>query len=167
MNQTNQASIRSRTVLLMSEKLIHYRPPRVSMLLLVLATITQWVLPPVGLVLFRSPVLAICAATAGFTFMIWAWWLFKQAETAICPTADNRVLVTSGIYRLTRNPMYLGIILMMTGMALWFGTLPYYLVVVVYTLIINQVFCPHEEVKLIATFGEEYSNYQGKVRRWL
>ena len=137
------------------------------MLFLALAATVQWVLPPVRVELFTSSVLAVCAGVAGFTVMIWAWWLFQKAETAICPTADSQVLVTSGVYRLTRNPMYLGMVLMMAGMALWFGTLPYYLVVVLYFLVINEVFCPFEEERLVDTFGKEYSEYQRKVRRWV
>ena len=138
-----------------NEKVIRYRPPRISMMLLILAATLQWALPPVRLVLLSSSVLAICTAVAGFTIMIWAWWLFQKAETAICPTENSEVLVTLGIYRLTRNPMYLGMVLMMAGVALWFGTLPYYLVVVLYFLVINEAFCPFEEERLVATFGKE------------
>jgi len=137
------------------------------MLFLVLAATVQWLLPPVRVELFTSPVLAVCAGVAGFAVMIWAWWLFQKAETAICPTADSQVLVISGVYRLTRNPMYLGMVLMMAGVALWFGTLPYYIVVVLYFLVINEAFCPFEEERLVATFGKEYSEYQRKVRRWV
>ena len=137
------------------------------MLFLVLAATVQWLLPPVRVELYTSSVLAVCAGVAGFTVMIWAWWLFQKAETAICPTADSQVLVTSGVYRLTRNPMYLGMVLMMAGVALWFGTLPYYLVVVLYFLVINEAFCPFEEERLVATFGKEYFEYQREVRRWI
>jgi protein-S-isoprenylcysteine O-methyltransferase Ste14 len=150
-----------------SEKIIHYRPPRISMLLLILAATLQWALPQVRVVLLSSSVLAIFTAVSGFAIMIWAWWLFQKAETAICPTENSEVLVTSGIYRLTRNPMYLGLVLMMAGVALWFGTLPYYLATVLFFLVINQFFCPFEEQRLISTFGEQYSGYRRTVRRWV
>jgi len=158
---------RRRAMNTISEKIIHYRPPRISMLFLVLASAMQWVLPPVRVEVFTSPILAVYTAVAGFTAMIWAWWLFQKAETAICPTADSAVLVTTGVYRVTRNPMYLGMVLMMGGMALWFGTLPYYLAAVLYFLVINQFFCPFEEQQLIAAFGREYSEYRRNVRRWV
>jgi protein-S-isoprenylcysteine O-methyltransferase Ste14 len=150
-----------------NEKIVQYRPPRISMLLLVLAAALQWVTPLVRVKLLVSPVLAVCAAVAGFAVMIWAWALFKRAETAICPTEYSSVLVTSGIYRLSRNPMYLGMILMMASVALWFGTLPYYLAAVLFLLVVNQAFCPFEEQRLTAAFGKEYSNYQRTVRRWV
>ena len=137
------------------------------MLLLALATVVHVALPALRVMLFSSPVLAICAAVAGFAIMMWAWWLFQKAETAICPTEQSSALVTAGIFRVTRHPMYLGMIMMMAGAALWFGTLPYYLASVVFFLVINQVFCPFEEKKMDETFGEEYFSYRTKVRRWV
>jgi protein-S-isoprenylcysteine O-methyltransferase Ste14 len=150
-----------------SEKLLQYRPPRMVMLLLALATVAHVALPALRVELFSSPVLAVCIAAAGFAIMMWAWWLFQKAETAICPTKYSSALVTSGIYRVTRHPMYLGLVMMMAGAALWFGTLPYYLASAVFLLVINQVFCPYEEKKLDETFCEEYASYRSKVRRWV
>ena len=148
-----------------NETIMRYRPPRISMLLLALAVIVHWTLPLLQVVILSSPVLAICLGISGFAVMMWAWWLFQKAETAICPTEHSQVLVTSGIYRLTRNPMYLGMVFMMTAVALWFGTLPFYLATALFFLVINQFFCPFEEQRLIATFGEEYNGYRNTVRR--
>ncbi len=137
------------------------------MLLLALATVVNVALPALRVELFSSRALAVCTAVAGFAIMMWAWWLFQKAETAICPTEYSSALVTSGIYRVTRHPMYLGMVMMMTGATLWFGTLPYYLATVVFFLVINQVFCPFEEKKLDETFCKEYLSYRRKVRRWV
>jgi protein-S-isoprenylcysteine O-methyltransferase Ste14 len=103
----------------------------------------------------------------GFAIMMWGWWLFKIHATAVCPTVASKQLVTEGIYRVTRNPMYLGLIMMLLAIALGVGTLPFYLVTVVYFFIINNVFCPYEEHKLTQAFGERYSLYRDRVRRWL
>jgi protein-S-isoprenylcysteine O-methyltransferase Ste14 len=167
MNINNQTLSSPGTEGPISEKLLQYRPPRMVMLLLTLATVVHVALPALRPELFSSKVLAVCVAVAGFAIMMWAWWLFQKAETAICPTEYNNALVTSGIYRVSRHPMYLGMVMMMAGAALWFGTLPYYIVNAVFFLVINQVFCPFEEKKLDETFGEEYFNYRRKVRRWV
>ena len=167
MNIDNQALSSPGTAGPISEKLLQYRPPRMVMLLIALATVVHVALPAPRVVLFSSPVLAIGAAVAGFAIMMWAWWLFQKAETAICPTEQSSALVTAGIFRVTRHPMYLGMIMMMAGAALWFGTLPYYLASVVFFLVINQIFCPFEEKKMDETFGEEYFSYRTKVRRWV
>jgi protein-S-isoprenylcysteine O-methyltransferase Ste14 len=51
----------------------------------------------------------------GFFFMMWAWWLFKQQDLAVCHTAKTEHITAEGPYRFTRNPMYLGFVLMMLG----------------------------------------------------
>jgi len=148
--------------------LLTHRPPRISMLFLGLAGAAHWLLPGVRAEILATPwPLAIAVGLAGFAVMIWAWWLFREAQTAICPAARESALVTHGVYRLTRNPMYLGIVLMMLAVALWFGTLPFYLVTAVYWLVMDRVFCPFEERKLEAAFGDAFRAYRESVRRWI
>lgn len=149
------------------DKLLGIRPPRISMLLLVTAFAAHWLLPAMDSWSLTARWLAATTGLAGFGMMIWAWWLFQKAETAICPTATSSVLVTSGIYRVTRNPMYLGMVLMMLAASMWFGTLPFYFVTFIYFLVIDRVFCPFEEEKLAQTFNETYLSYRGRVRRWI
>ena len=85
----------------------------------------------------------------GFGIMMRAWWLFRQHQTAICPTAETTSFITDDIYAFTRNPMYLGMVLMLLGIALLAERWPYYLAAAVYALILNQVFCRYEEAKLL------------------
>jgi len=106
-------------------------------------------------------------AASGFLLMLRAWWLFRVHGTAICPTAHTTALITNDIYRLTRNPMYLGIVLMLLGTALVSGGLFFYLATMSFFLIINFVFCQYEETKLIGLFGQEFARYRQRVRRWL
>ena len=99
--------------------------------------------------------------------MIRAWWLFQQHETAICPTAETTSIIVGDIYKLTRNPMYLGMIMILIGIALLVGSWPYYFVAVLYALILDHVFCRYEERKLLDQFGAEYADYAAGVRRWI
>ena len=145
------------------KKILHYRPPRISMLLLIIASAMHGFMPPLRVVVFASPLLALAIGVTGFAIMMWAWWLFQKAETAICPTAKSSKLVTKGIYSFTQHPMYLGIIMMMAGVSVWFGSLPYYFVTVVYILVIRLVFCPFEEEQLTQQFGEDYISYRKMV----
>jgi protein-S-isoprenylcysteine O-methyltransferase Ste14 len=151
----------------MTLQLIELRPPRIAMLLLAAAAALHW-LTPLG----RQPVvpsawLAVVTGTAGFAIMIRAWWQFRRDSVAICPTAETDRLITDGIYRVTRNPMYLGIVLMLAGVASWFGTLPFVTAAAAWWAIIQFVFCPYEERKLESTFGAVYRDYRNRVRRWL
>jgi protein-S-isoprenylcysteine O-methyltransferase Ste14 len=151
----------------MTTKLIEYRPPRIAMALLTIATVFHLLFPVQSSYLYSSIFLSVVLVSAGFTVMMLAWWQFKQRKVAICPTADTDYLITDGIYRLTRNPMYLGMLAMLAGVAVFFGTLSFYAVTIVYFILIDRWFCPYEEEKLLATFGRDYDYYRSKVRRWV
>jgi len=92
--------------------------------------------------------------------------MFKKAGAAILPTAKTDRPVTTGIYRFSRNPMYLGMFTLLLAMAVFAGTLPFYLAAAAYFVVINNVFCPYEEMKLSETFGASCLSYKNEVRRW-
>jgi protein-S-isoprenylcysteine O-methyltransferase Ste14 len=114
-----------------------------------------------------SVTVAITAGILGFVVMLSAWWQFRKHQVAICPTDATDHLISDGVYRLTRNPMYLGMILMMFGVAIFFGTVLFFAAAIVYFAIINWFFCPYEEDKLTREFGREFESYRARVRRWL
>ena len=151
----------------MNAPLVTYRPPRIAFVMLALAAVLHWVLPRAETLVFTAPWAGPGLFIVGFATMIWAWWLFRRHAVAICPTAPTAELLTRGIYALTRNPMYLGMLAMMAGLALYFGTLPFYVAAVAYFIVIDRVFCQYEEGKLDAAFGDEYRRYRARVGRWL
>lgn len=137
------------------------------MALLTIAAVIHVLSPAESSYQYSSIFLSGALVLAGFTVMILAWWQFKQRKVAICPTASTDYLVTDGIYRLTRNPMYLGMVTMLGGVAVFFGTLPFYAVTIIYFVLIDRWFCLYEEEKLAATFGRDYESYRSSVRRWI
>ncbi len=151
----------------MNSRIIHFRPPRIALALLLLAGLLHWAVPLSRPQLFSHTVIGAGLIIAGFAIMIWAWWLFRRVDTAVCPTEKSSHLVTRGPFAWTRNPMYLGMIGMLSGVSVCLGTLPFYFVTAVYGLIINNVFCPYEEQKLERELGESYLSYKRQVRRWL
>jgi protein-S-isoprenylcysteine O-methyltransferase Ste14 len=148
-------------------KMLAYKPPRIAMSLLVLATLSQLVLPANWAKLPSLLMAGAALSALGFGIMIRAWWLFQKHETAICPTATTTTFIVEDIFRLTRNPMYLGMILILTGIALLTGLWPYYAVAILYAVILNHVFCPYEERKLLAQYTNDYADYFARVRRWI
>ena len=88
--------------------------------------------------------------------LVVAGGLFKQADTDLIPFKDVRALVTSGVYRFTRNPMYLGMALVLLGCAVVVGAATAFLVPVVFVVIIQFRFILPEEQMLIALFPEEF-----------
>jgi protein-S-isoprenylcysteine O-methyltransferase Ste14 len=77
------------------------------------------------------------------------------------------VLVVGGFYRYTRNPMYLGMVTALLGVAILLGTLSAFLPIPIFVWIIQKQFIEGEERFLEEIFGGQYLAYKGKVRRWL
>ena len=93
--------------------------------------------------------------------------MFRRAGTPVKPFERSTTLVTQGIYRFTRNPMYLGLLLVLIGAAIAFGTLSPWLPIPVFFLIVRTQFVRGEEEFLEGIFGAEYLAYKKRVRRWL
>jgi len=93
--------------------------------------------------------------------------MFIRAGTGLLPFEEATTLVTGGFYRFSRNPMYLGMILMLAGAAFLLGSAGPLLPLVVFVLIIRNNFVLGEERFLEAAFGQRYLEYKSKVRRWL
>lgn len=104
---------------------------------------------------------------AGVAIAVWAQVLFRKAHTTTVPGQTSSRLITSGPYRFSRNPMYVGLVLAYLGEAgmlqqVWPVTLlPF---VVAY---LNWIVIPVEEARLRDAFGAVYDRYVASVRRWL
>lgn len=93
---------------------------------------------------------------------------FRAVGTQVMPTSErNDKLVTTGLYALTRNPMYLGLVIASLGAAAWFARPLMYLAPVLVFLIANFVFAPYEEAKMRRQFGAAFDAYAARVRRWI
>ena len=103
----------------------------------------------------------------GFFLAIWANVLFRKANTEVNPRKPSTSLVLDGPYRFTRNPMYLGMVLLLIGIALMLGSLTPWLVIPVFVWHISRRVIAFEERKLEAAFGSEYLDFKDRVRRWL
>lgn len=148
-------------------KIVEMRPPKIAMALVAAAFSLHWLFPVWEGVRFSSSIMGVVVGLFGFVIMIWGWWLFQQGNVAICPTARTEKLIFSGPYRFSRNPMYLGIVTLLLGIAVYMGTPPFFLAVAIYFIILNSVFVPFEEQKLEGAFGSQYIEYKERVRRWL
>lgn len=154
-------------VMFVAIRLVEYRPPRIAITLFAVATSFHLLLPVSWSVNYSAAYLSGAMVSAGFAIMMLAWWQFRGRKVAICPTAKTDHLIMDGVYRFTRNPMYLGMLLMLAGVAFFFGTLPFIAAAAVYFVIIDRWFCRFEEEKLIAAFGHDYEKYRSRVRRWI
>ncbi len=103
----------------------------------------------------------------GLFIVMWPAVTFGKVGTPIKPFEDSTRLVTNGMYRITRNPMYLGMVVILLGIAVLFGNASPFLIAPMFGWLIQTKFVKFEEALLEKTFGDEYLRYKQKVRRWL
>lgn len=110
----------------------------------------------------------------GFTFVLIGTgmslggaFMFGKAKTPIIPFKKSTRLLTTGLYRYTRNPMYLGMILVLIGVFILLGSITPFLVIPPFVWLMQRKFVAVEERHLEETFGEQYRAYKQTVRRWI
>ena len=104
---------------------------------------------------------------AGIFLNLWSDQQLKRAQTTVKPFAQPTVLITNGAFRLTRNPMYLGMALILAGTAWLLGSPPALLCAAAFMLAVQRWFVRTEEANAAAVFGAAYEDYRRSVRRWL
>ena len=122
--------------------------------------LAQWLQPPLsyaGYGLFALGVVIVIATKRRF----------DAADTTIKPFEESTALLTDGLYRFSRNPIYVCMVLGLIGVFIAFGSLSPVIVIPVFFWIIHSRIIPIEERMLEDTFGEEYRAYKSSVRRWL
>lgn len=115
-----------------------------------LAHWSAWLLPLPGFVVLLIPSLS-----------------FFKANTGIIPFSDSTTLIRTGLYRVSRNPIYLGMALIVAGFALRLGSLGAWVPVPLFALIIHRNFVLKEEIFLLNIYGDQYREYMRQVRRWI
>ena len=114
-------------------------------------------------------VVAAILALAGGVFAIWGLFAFHLARTTVNPMKPEATssLVRSGVYRFSRNPMYVGLLSVLVGWAVYLASAWLLIGPVAFVLYMNRFQIAPEERALSALFGAEYADYTSKVRRWL
>jgi protein-S-isoprenylcysteine O-methyltransferase Ste14 len=148
-------------------RLVNLKPPLIACLLLALSGGLHFVLPPASRRHFACVICGVTAIAIGFGVLLWAWGLFRKSGTPTRPSAQATALVTSGPFRFSRNPMYLAIVVMLLGLAVWVGSLPMLIAPVGFFAVMSLVFIPDEERRLRETFGAAYLSFTQRVRRWI
>ena len=113
--------------------------------------------------------LSILVLILGLACVLPSFRLFARYKTTISPLtpSDTAALVTEGMYRYSRNPMYLGLLLLTIASTIWFGTWLGIIINILFIFLINFLQIIPEEEALLTIFGEEYEEYKKNVRRWI
>lgn len=145
-------------------------PPLVLMVVVALMMWLAAVAMPLVLITFAGQVaVALILAIAGAQLAISATRTFYDRQTTVNPlTPDaSSTLITDGVFKLSRNPIYLGMTLMLAGLAVWFGALTSVLGVPLFVIYMTRLQIIPEERSLQAQFGEAFSAYCQQTRRWI
>lgn len=123
---------------------------------------------PLGLYLGElNPPLGWLLIVAGLLLMFWTMWTFYRHRTTVNPYKAASTLCTSGPFRFSRNPIYLGDWLVLGGVALLIHSLwPLAFAPLIWAMLRYGVI-RHEEVHLEEKFGDAYRSYKTRVRRWI
>lgn len=128
-----------------------------------------WFFPEFNRSFPNQRTLASIFALASMSLGISAVVSFKKSETTVDPShpEDASHLVTYGVYRLTRNPMYLALAIMLIAWGFYLGNFYSLIAVLAFILYITKFQIKPEEKVLAAKFGEDYQRYRLRVRRWI
>lgn len=117
---------------------------------------------------YKYLVFALCFVTAG-VIGIAGVVQFRRAKTTVNPVQPHKAttVVDSGVFHYSRNPMYLGLLLLLVGFAYWHQNIISFAVVAGFVVYMNRFQIVPEERALEHLFGEDYVDYKTRVRRWL
>lgn len=144
-------------------------PPLVALVLAAGMWGVAKVAPPLGLEFaIRAPI-AVAIAMAGLAFDFSGLLAFLRSKTTVNPLKPERAsaLVTGGVYRFTRNPMYVGMLLFLFAWGVYLDCLLAFIGPVLFVLYMNRFQIGPEERVLREKFGAPFEAYMGRVGRWL
>lgn len=144
-------------------------PPAVAAATAVAMWAASWLAPLLQLPSALRLGAAGAIALVGIAFSAAGVLAFRRARTTLNPTKPEQTsaLVSSGVYRVTRNPMYVGLSCVLVAWAVFLSSAWALLGPVAFMLYIGRFQIEPEERALAKLFGREYADYQAKVRRWL
>ena len=141
-------------------------PPVFVLISFILIVLFYFLIPKYNWIPFPVNLCGIIIAFFGFSIMGKSRDLFKKHQTTL-GIEESPSLITEGIFSKTRNPMYIGMFLLLLGAGVCFMNLFSILTSVGFLLLMQFVFIPKEEKLLFQKFGQDYLDYIKNVRRWV
>jgi protein-S-isoprenylcysteine O-methyltransferase Ste14 len=145
-------------------------PPVIQMAIFAgLMLIFAVLLPALSIAFFASSLVALVLASIGVAFALLGVLEFRSAGTTVDPRIPDQSssLVTNGVYRISRNPMYVGFLLMLVGWGVFLCNIVSFLLLPFFVMYMNRFQITPEERYMLEKFGHEYRQYAAAVRRWV
>jgi len=154
----------------MKEKIkmsIKIMPPNYFMMFIFLEILLHFILPIKKIIFGYWGYFGILFILLGIYLNLAVWWNFKKVKTTEKVYKFPSTFITSGVFRISRNPMYLGMVLILLGESILLGSIISFLFPILLFILINKFTIPIEEKNLEKKFGLKYKKYKKKVRRWI
>jgi protein-S-isoprenylcysteine O-methyltransferase Ste14 len=142
-------------------------PPTYVLIAIVIMAVLHLLFPVMVIISLPWNVIGLLPLLLGIGINLMADNALRKAKTTVKPFEESSALVTGGVYRISRHPMYFGFVLILIGVALIMGSLTPFLVVPVFAILIDTVFIRVEERMLEDKFGRTWLDYKKHVRRWI
>jgi protein-S-isoprenylcysteine O-methyltransferase Ste14 len=142
-------------------------PPTYLFISITSMVLLHFLIPVTDIASFPWSLLGLVPLLAGIVLNLLADSAFKKAQTTVKPFEKSSALIVDGVFRISRHPMYLGMGLILFGIAILMGTLTPLFVVLVFCILMEKIFIQTEETMLAEQFGEEWITYRNNVRKWI
>jgi protein-S-isoprenylcysteine O-methyltransferase Ste14 len=144
-----------------------FTPPDYILVIVILQILFHFILPVKQIISSPYIYLGILLIVIGQIPNFSIFFIFRKFKTTIKSYEMPKKLVTSGLFKVSRNPIYLGMALTLFGVAVLLGSLITFVFPVVFIILTDIFVIPVEERNLEKAFGKKYRDYKRKVRRWI
>lgn len=142
-------------------------PPFWLLSALILVWLQAQLVPGLGHPFGLSRIAGVVLVVSGVALMVWAVAAFRAHQTSVVPHQVPRRIITTGPFARSRNPIYLGDVMVLSGAVLWWGPWPAALLIPIFVQILTRRFIAPEESRMKENFGEEFARFAAETPRWM
>jgi protein-S-isoprenylcysteine O-methyltransferase Ste14 len=142
-------------------------PPTYLVIAIITLIAVHFLIPLRRVISFPWNLAGLIPLLIGIYFNLIADSVFKKLGTTVKPFEESTALITTGVFRISRHPMYLGMVLILIGLATLLGSLTPFIVVFIFPVFMEASFIRVEEKMMEDKFGKTYLDYKLKVRKWI
>ena len=142
-------------------------PPTHFYIYLVISILLHYAIPIIQVFNYPYYLIGFLFFIIGTGLNIWADILLKKQKPTVKPYEKPTTLIETGAFKISRNPMYLGLAVILFGAGFILGSATSFVGVILFVAAMEIAFIPQEEKTLLEQFGEKYQVYKKKVRRWI
>jgi protein-S-isoprenylcysteine O-methyltransferase Ste14 len=141
-------------------------PPTYLLIAIITMVLLHCLAPILELIAYPLTLFGIVPLAAGIALNLMADSAFKKEQTTVKPFEISTTLITTGVFQISRHPMYLGMALILFGLAIVMGSLTPLIFIAIFVILMELVFVRAEEKMLKQQFGPVWDAYKNNVRKW-